>query len=97
MRIVTWTVRLAAFLLLLAFAAKNADPVTLRFFFELTWELPLVALLVAFFAAGVLFGLAAVLGTVLRQRREIGRLKRENPGLPEPGGPVAVQPPAAES
>jgi uncharacterized integral membrane protein len=97
MRIVTWSVRFAAFLLLLAFAAKNADPVALRFFFDLTWELPLVALLVAFFAAGVLFGLAAALGTVLRQRREIGRLRRESPAAPEPGAPVAVQPPAAES
>ena len=97
MRIVTWTVRLAAFLLLLAFAAKNADPVTLRFFFDLAWQLPLVALLVAFFAAGVLFGLAAVLGTVLRQRREIGRLRREAPERPAYAAPAGLQPPPAES
>ena len=91
MRIVTWTVRLAAFLVLLAFAAKNTDPVTLRFYFDLAWQLPLVALLLGFFAAGVLFGLAAILGMVFRQRREIGRLKRETAQR------VAAQPPAAEA
>ncbi len=97
MRIATWTVRLAAFLVLLAFAAKNADPVTLRFYFDLAWQLPLVALLLAFFAAGVLFGLAAILGTVLRQRREIGRLKRETAERVASDAPAAAQPPAAEA
>ena len=32
MRILTWAVRLAVFLLLVAFAAKNVEPVTLRFY-----------------------------------------------------------------
>jgi uncharacterized integral membrane protein len=95
MRIVTWTVRLAAFLVLLAFAAKNADPVTLHFYFDLGWQLPLVALLLAFFAAGVLFGLAASLGAVLKQRREIGRLKRETTERVAADTPVAAPPPAA--
>ncbi|TAK43434.1 MAG: LapA family protein [Betaproteobacteria bacterium] len=97
MRIVTWTIRLAAFLLLLAFAAKNADPVTLRLFFDLSWQLPLVALLLAFFAAGVLFGLAAMLGPLLRQRRELGRLRREDLAAAAVAAPVPTQPPAAES
>jgi uncharacterized integral membrane protein len=35
--------------LLLAFAAKNTDPVTLRFYFGLAWQAPLVALLLASF------------------------------------------------
>ena len=96
MRLLTWTVRLAAFLLLLALAAKNADPVTLRFYFELSWQLPLIALLLAFFAAGALFGLAAALSMVFRQRREIGRLKREASARPAPVAPD-VMPPAAES
>jgi putative membrane protein len=77
MRALTWTIRIVAFVLLLALAAKNAEPVALRFYFGLAWQLPLIALLLAFFVAGALFGLAAALGTVLRQRREIGRLRRE--------------------
>jgi uncharacterized integral membrane protein len=77
MRIVTWTVRLVLFILLLAFAAMNTEPVTLRFYFDLAWQAPLVALLLAFFVAGALFGLAAALGAMLRQRRELQRLRRE--------------------
>ena len=77
MRIVTWTVRLVLFILLLAFAAMNTEPVTLRFYFDLAWQAPLVALLLAFFVAGALFGLAAALAAMLRQRRELQRLRRE--------------------
>src|SRR5512147_1533104 len=98
MRTVTWTIRLAAFLVLLAFAAKNTDPVTLRFYFDLAWQLPLVALLLAFFAAGALLGLAAMLGTVLRQRREIARLSRGSAQAPTaPQTPAPAPPPAAQS
>lgn len=76
MRYVTWTLRLVVFLFLLAFAVKNTDPVTLRFYFELAWQAPLIVLLLAFFAAGAVFGLAAALTTLFAQRREIARLKR---------------------
>jgi len=76
MRYVTWTVRLVVFLFLLAFAVKNTDPVTLRFYFELAWQAPLIVLLLAFFAAGAVFGLAAALATLFTQRRENLQLKR---------------------
>jgi uncharacterized integral membrane protein len=95
MRVVTWTIWLVLFILLLAFAAKNAEPVALRFFFDLAWQAPLVALLLAFFAAGALFGLAAALGTLLRQRRELARLRREaerNARAPSGASPVPPAP-----
>ena len=76
MRIVTWTIRLAVFVLLIAFGAKNVEPVTLRFYFDLSLQAPLILLLFGFFAAGALFGVLALLGTLLRQRREISSLKR---------------------
>ena len=76
MRLITWTIRLLIFLFLLAFAVKNTDPVTLRFYFELAWQAPLIVLLLLFFAAGAVFGLAAALATLFRQRREIAQLKR---------------------
>ena len=89
MRLVTWAVRLFVFLLLVAFAAKNVEPVTLRFYFDLVLQAPLVAVLFAFFAAGALFGILALLGTVLRQRREISLLRKKTPmeeaTLPPPG------------
>ena len=52
MRLITWAIRIALFVVLLAFAAKNTEPVTLRFYFDLAWQAPLVALLLAFFAVG---------------------------------------------
>lgn len=100
MRIVIWAIRLLLFIVLLAFAAKNTDPVVLKFYFDTALEVPLVFLLFGFFAAGIVIGIAAVLGTVFRQRREIVRLRRElrqresavradvepSPGVPPIGG-----------
>ena len=79
MRLVTWAIRLIVFVLLIAFAAKNVEPVTLRFYFDLALQAPLVVLLLAFFAVGALFGVLALVGTLLRQRREIGLLRRRIP------------------
>ena len=95
MRILTWAIRVALFVLLLAFAAKNTDPVTLRFYFGLAWQAPLVAILLAFFAGGVALGLMAMLGTYLSQRRQVARLERKILAQ-ESRIPVANQPPAAE-
>jgi lipopolysaccharide assembly protein A len=82
MRFITWTIRLAVFLLLVAFAAKNVQPVTLRFYFDLALQAPLVVVAFAFFATGALFGVLGLLGTLMRQRREIARLRREAKELP---------------
>jgi len=90
MRIVTWTIRVLVFLLLVAFAAKNVEPVTLRFFFDLALQTPLVLALFAFFALGALFGMLALLGTVLRQRREISFLKKSME--PPPAAPLIPPP-----
>jgi putative membrane protein len=85
-RIVTWAIRLIVFVLLIAFAAKNADPVTLRFYFDLAWQAPLIVVLFAFFAAGAVFGVLALVVPLLRQRREISFLRKRIPPE-EPGRP----------
>ncbi len=82
MRVLTWAIRLAVFVVLVAFAAKNVDPVTLRFYFDLELQAPLVLILLGAVALGALFGVAALVGTLLRQRREISLLKR--PAEPAP-------------
>ena len=85
MRIVTWTIRLVVFVLLVAFGAKNVEPVTLRFYFDLAVQVPLILALFGAFALGALFGVLALLGTVLRQRRQISVLKRSSqPVQPAP-------------
>ena len=96
MSFLAWAIRFALFVVLLALAARNTDPVTLRFYFDLAWQAPLAALLLAFFAAGALLGLIAMLGTFLAQRREIARLRRVEPSRAQIDAVVASQPPAAE-
>ena len=96
MRIVTWTIRIALFILLLAFAARNTEPATLRFYFDLAWEAPLVLLLLAFFAAGALLGVLAAAGGMMRQRREIWRLRREARVTPRSHEAPTLPPPPAE-
>jgi uncharacterized integral membrane protein len=85
-KVLTWAARLAVFILLAAFAAKNVQPVKLQFYFNLALEAPLVVWLLGFFALGALFGVLALVPAVLRQRREISALRRpaqaEVPPLP---------------
>jgi len=88
MRVVTWAVRLTLFLLLAAFAAKNVEPVALRFYFDLALTAPLIVVLLGFFAAGALFGVLALVGTLLRQRREISNLKNQKAAAPVPPPPL---------
>jgi lipopolysaccharide assembly protein A len=93
MRIVRWTIRALVFLLLVAFAARNVEPVTLRFYFDLALQTPLVLALFAFFALGALFGIFALLGTVLRQRREISFLKKSMERAAAQSIPEVIPPP----
>lgn len=77
MRFVLWIPGLLVFVMLLGFAAKNSEPVTVHFFLDLNWHVPLVLVMFIFFVGGVVLGITAALGTLFRQRREIGRLRRE--------------------
>ncbi len=96
MRVVTLAVRLVLFILLLVFAAKNTEPATLHFLFDVALSAPLIVLLFAFFVAGALFGVLALLGTLLKQRRDIARLERNarrEEGVAQGGAPGHVLPP----
>jgi len=80
MKFVTYLSRVLWALLFVAifmFARKNDDPITLRFFLGLSWEAPLVLVLLASFVFGAAFGVLACVSRWFRQRREILRLKRE--------------------
>jgi lipopolysaccharide assembly protein A len=79
-------VGVSIFLLLLGFAVKNTDLVALRYFLGLEWQAPLVLMLLLFFSAGAALGVAATMGMMVRQRREILALKRELRGLTRPAG-----------
>jgi putative membrane protein len=93
MRFVSWLIWLALFLVALAFALKNTGITELHFFVlvdDFVWRAPLVVFLLLFFVAGTVLGLLGVVPTLFRQRREIGRLRREarlNPPVSAPVGP----------
>lgn len=77
MRYISWFFQMLIFIILLGFALKNGQPVTLHYFFGYEWQSTLVVVLLLFFAVGAGLGILATLGIWFRQRREISRLKRE--------------------
>lgn len=93
MKWLMWLLRGILFLFLFGFAVKNDQLVTLHFFLGAQWQLPLVFVILLFFAAGAILGVTATLASLLRQRREIGRLRRDRTakapvaqGVPVPDG-----------
>lgn len=82
-RLLSWMMRAALFLLLLLFALKNTDPVTLKFFFERSWQVPLVLLLLLFLLLGAALGLIAAMGRMFAERRQILALRKELKALEE--------------
>ena len=76
MRALLWGCRIFIFLFLLAFALKNTEPVSVRFFFDTAWQAPQIIIVLAFFVGGAALGVLSLLGTVFGLRREISRLNR---------------------
>jgi len=65
------------FLALFLFALKNAEPVTVRFYFDQEWRAPLMLVALAAFAAGAVFGMIACVPAFVRRSREIAHLRKE--------------------
>jgi uncharacterized integral membrane protein len=72
-----WILRFAIVLVLVWFAVKNAQQIEINGLPGQVWQAPLVFVLLVVFVAGVVIGLLAWVPTVIRQRREIGRLRRD--------------------
>ena len=64
-----WTLKAAIFLMLFAFALNNQDDVQVHCLFGLQWRSPMVLVLRAFFAAGVVVGVLGMVPRWWRQRR----------------------------
>lgn len=77
MTYINWILRATLFIVLLGFAVKNDQPVTLRFFLGYEWQSSLAIAAFIFFAAGAMAGVLSMLLNVLKLRHEIARLKRE--------------------
>jgi len=77
MKYLAWVLKLALFVVVLMFAVRNTDMVTVHFYFGGEWQAPLIFALLVAFCGGAAIGLGAGLGQIVRQRREIGILQRE--------------------
>jgi putative membrane protein len=87
-----WTL---VFVVLMLFAIKNTEPVTLHFYFDRAWHAPLVFVVLVSFAAGAVLGVIACVPPLARQRREILGLRKElQLREPDPSR-TALVPPAA--
>lgn len=98
MKIISRIIAVILFIVFFGFALKNTDPVTLHFFMGYEFPGPLVLMLLIFFAAGLVFGVFAMLPTLFRHRhdlskhkktlaardQEIAKLKSENNHPPQP-------------
>jgi putative membrane protein len=90
-RVLGWLAKAVLFLLLVGFALKNSEMVTLRYFLGQEWSAPLSLVLLLFFGLGAALGVIALLGMLNRQRRVISELRQAAAGREsEPG--VSRQP-----
>ena len=72
-----WFLRGVLFVVLLGLAIKNSGEVELRFFFDARWQAPLSLVVLVSVAGGIVLGLLAVLPRLIRQRRDLGKLRRQ--------------------
>ena len=84
-------IKLLVFVLVLGFALKNSQSVVFHGFLGAVWEAPLMVMLGAAFLLGVVAGLAALLPTLYRLRREATR-QRQAPQSTAVAGPADDEP-----
>ena len=77
MRLIFRLMALVLFIVFFDFALKNTDEVVLHFFWGSQARSPMILLLLAFFVVGVVLGVLAMTGTVLRYRGELVKMKKE--------------------
>jgi uncharacterized integral membrane protein len=70
-----WVLRFVVFGVLVAFAAQNHAPVTVEWFGS-QWQAPLAVVLLVTALVGILLGLSFTLGTLMRQKWTLSRLRR---------------------
>lgn len=77
MRAIVWIIRIAVFIVFLAFAIENTEPAVINLFLGYYLEAPLVLFLLGCVLIGVLLGMLMLVPNLLRHRREAARLRRE--------------------
>ena len=73
MKYLAWLLKAAIFFSLFAFALNNQQDVAVHFFFGTTWRAPLVLVVLAAFAAGLVIGALAMVPRWWKHRRAGGK------------------------
>ena len=92
MRVVRWIVGVGVFLALLFLSLQNSKLVELRFFNLMTFEAPLIFVVLVAFAVGVGAGLLAGAVKAARLKGQLNRLRREHRRAGEPPAPHGAAP-----
>ena len=81
MKYLTWLLKAAIFFTLFAFALNNQQDATVHFFFGTQWSAPMVLVVLAAFALGLVVG---ALGMVPRWWKQRSAARRARPEAPAP-------------
>jgi uncharacterized integral membrane protein len=92
MKYLMWLLKAAIFFTLFAFALNNQQDVTVHFFFGTLWRAPLVLVVLAAFAVGLVVG---ALGMVPRwwKHRAAARRVHHGVAIPRAAGEPGTAPP----
>ena len=98
MRLIIWTLKALVFFTLFAFALNNQHPASVKWFFGVEWQAPMVFVVVAAFAAGCAFGVVAMVPGRwrARQRKPLtgsGTPDTRNATAPDTGAAPSSEPP----
>lgn len=93
MRILVWLFRAFIFFTLFAFALNNQQTATLRWFFGVEWQAPMVFVVLAAFGAGCAIGVLAMVPAWWRQRRDAQR-QASAPAVVPPAAPAHTTTPS---
>ncbi|MFA5521662.1 MAG: LapA family protein [Castellaniella sp.] len=84
MRFLVWILRLAVFIVILLFALNNTSPVDVKLFSDhIIPNVPLIVVMLVSLVAGTVLGWFIAMPTMLKSRREVSRLRREQSRLEE--------------
>jgi len=94
MKYLLWLLKAAIFFTLFAFALNNQHDATVYFFFGTHWRAPLVLVVLAAFAGGLVVGALGMLPGWWKHRAAAAAQSPSVPETPAPTAPTAAPAPA---
>lgn len=82
MRLISWTLKALVFFTLFAFALNNQHAASVKWFFGMEWQAPMVFVVLAAFAAGCVLGVLAMVPGRWSRRRTSPRASGSGPDAP---------------